>query len=110
MRYIEDVILVKLMGLLQESGMSAAILGLVIFGVLFGYAVGTLRVLLWEVRDLKAEVREVGAGVRELKTQAQEDRRVNKSDHDRPFNEVSDLKADVKVLRNRSDRSSADAG
>ena len=117
MRYIEDVILVKLMGLLQESGMSAAILGLVIFGVLFGYAVGTLRVLLWEVRDLKAEVREVGAGVREVraeirevKAQAQEDCRVNKSDHDRLFNEVSDLKADVKVLRDRSDRSSADAG
>lgn len=110
MRYIEDVILVKLMGLLQESGMSAAILGLVIFGVLFGYAVGTLRVLLWEVRDLKAEVREVGAGVREVRAQAQEDCRVNKSDHDRLFNEVSDLKADVKVLRDRSDRSSADAG
>lgn len=103
MRYIEDAILVKLMGLLQESGMPAAILVLVIFSVLSGYAVATMRAVLEEVRELKAEVREI-------KTQAQEDRRVNKSDHDRPFNEVSDLKADVKVLRNRSDRSSADAG
>lgn len=103
MGYIEDAILVKLMDLLQESGMAAAILGLVIFGVLFGYAVGTLRVLLWKVRDLKAEVCD-------LKAQAQEGRRVNNSDHDRLFNDVSELKADVKVLRDRSDRSSADAG
>ena len=90
------------MGLLQESGMPAAILGLVIFAVLFGYAVATLGVLLRGVREMKAEVRE-------MKAQAQEDRRVNKSDHDRLFNEVSDLKADVKVLRARSDRSSAES-
>lgn len=131
MRYIEDAILVKLMGLLQESGMPAAILVLVIFSVLSGYAVATMRVVLAEVRELKAGVhemkaevremkagvREVGAGVREVraeirevKAQAREDCRVNKSDHDRLFNEVSDLEADVKVLRDRSDRSSADAG
>ena len=130
-RYIEDAILVKLMGLLQESGMPAAILVLVIFSVLSGYAVATMRVVLAEVRELKAGVhemkaevremkagvREVGAGVREVraeirevKAQAREDCRVNKSDHDRLFNEVSDLEADVKVLRDRSDRSSADAG
>ena len=93
------------MGLLQESGMPAAILGLAIFAALFGYAVATLRVLLWEVRELKAEVLELRAEVREIKAQAQDDRKVNNSDHDRLFNEVSDLKADVKVLRERSDRS-----
>ena len=95
-RYIEDAILVKLMGLLQESGMPAAILVLVIFSVLSGYAVATMRVVLAEVRELKAgvrdtktEVRELKAGVRELKAevhemkaQAQDDRKVNKSDHD----------------------------
>ena len=102
MCYIEDAILVKLMDLLQESGMAAAILGLVIFAALFGYAVATLRILLWEVREIKTEVREI-------KAQAQDDRKVNKSDHDRLFNDVSDLKADVKVLRDRSDRSSLES-
>jgi len=108
-RYIEDAILVKLMGLLQESGMPAAILGLVIFAALFGYVVATLRILLWEVRELKTEVREIKTEVRGIKAQAQDDRKVNNSDHDRLFNEVSDLKADVKVLRERSDRSSPES-
>ena len=134
MCYTEDAMLVKLMGLLQESGVPAAILALVIFSVLSGYAVATMRAVLGEVRELKAGFREVKAEVRdtktgfhelktevhelktevhelktevhEMKAQAQDDRKVNKSDHDRLFNDVSDLKADVKVLRDRSDRSS----
>ena len=130
MCYTEGAMLVKLMGLLQESGMPAAILVLVIFSVLSGYAVATMRVVLAEVRELKAgvrdtktevrelkaevrdtktEVRELKAEVHEMKAQAQDDRKVNKSDHDRLFNDVSDLKADVKVLRDRSDRSSAES-
>ena len=40
---------------------------------------------------------------------AREDREANKNDHDRLFAEVSDLKADVKVLRDRSDRSNSDS-
>ena len=41
--------------------------------------------------------------------QAREDREANKNDHERLFAEVSDLKADVKVLRDRSDRSNSDS-
>ena len=96
MCYTEGAMPVMPMGLLLDLGALAAILVLVIFAALMGYAVGTLRLVLQEVREMKA--------------QAQEDRKVNESDHDRLFNEVSDLKADVKVLRDRSDRSSADAG
>ena len=40
---------------------------------------------------------------------AREDREANKNDHERLFAEFSDLKADVKVLRDRSDRSNSDS-
>lgn len=92
MCYTEGAMPVTPMGLLLDLGALAAILVLVIFAALMGYAVATLRFILQEVRDMRA--------------QAQEDRKVNKSDHDRLFNAVSDLKADVRVLRVRSDRSS----
>ena len=40
---------------------------------------------------------------------AREDREANKNDHERLFAEVSGLTADVKVLRDRSDRSNSDS-
>lgn len=89
----------SLVRLLQDVGVPAAILAALVGAALVGYGLAVLRAILKEIREVKEEIREV-------KAQAQEDRRVNKADHDRLFQAVADLKAVVEVLRDRSDRPS----
>ena len=101
----------SLVRLLQDVGVPAAILAALVGAALVGYGLAVLRAILKEIREIKAQFREVKAQfrevkeeIREVKAQAQEDRRVNKADHDRLFQAVADLKAVVEVLRDRSDR------
>ena len=103
---------------MQDIGVPAAILAALVGAALVGYGLAVLRAILKEIREIKAQFREVKAQfrevkaqfrevkeeIREVKAQAQEDRRVNKADHDRLFQAVADLKAVVEVLRDRSDR------
>ena len=94
----------SLVRLLQDIGVPAAILAALVGAALVGYGLAVLRAILKEIREIKAQFREVKEEIREVKAQAQEDRRVNKADHDRLFQAVADLKAIVEVLRDRSDR------
>ena len=88
----------NLLKLAPDLGVPATIVLLVVFAALLGYAVALLKSILKEIRELKVQVRE--------------DRERNDREHARLFSaveglerDVSDLKADVAVLRDRSDRS-----
>ena len=58
---------------------------------------------VWREFKANKEAREAA------EARAREDRETNKKDHDRLFDKVSDLNADVKVLLDRSDRSNSDS-
>lgn len=93
----------RFFGLLHEMSAPAFFLVALVIAALAGYWTALLRSILKEIRGIKAEIHDV-------KTQVREDRKVNKSDHDRLFDKVSTLEADVKVLRDRSDRPSGSGG
>ena len=109
MSHSEGIMWGRLIGLLQDMGMPTVILAALVIAVLAGYALAMLRAILKEIRDLKMEIREVRAQAqvdrKAAEDRARGDREVNKADHDRLFTAVADLQADVRVLRNRFDRS-----
>lgn len=71
----------------------------VVFGVVLTF-IGSM--ILHRLKAIEERAKEDRKAAEE---RAQEDRAVNKADHDRLFQLVAGLQADVKVLRDRSERS-----
>ena len=72
-----------------------------------------VALIMWQLRALsnKIDRAEDRADKRaaEDRARAAEDRAANKADHDKLFQLVAGLQADVKVLRDRSERSDPDS-